>query len=251
MLLVPSKLPNSDYVINPYIGCAFGCKYCYAKFMAKFVSGKHGLPNDVKSLQKTWGTWLVPKINDVNNFNQELKIKLNKIKGKTILLSSVTDPYNPSEAKYKLTRTILKTWIKFNPNAKLEILTRSAMILRDLEILKQIKNFTVGISISVLPKPLFRKLEPKSPDIKTRIKIITLLKDAGINVYAFIAPVWPRQLQDLKSIVNKLKRFNIHIRYIELLNKMERRQYKTDFSNAELLEIKNMAKQLGSFCILH
>ncbi len=88
--LTKSNLPASDYVINPYVGCPHGCKYCYASFMKRFT----GHTED-------WGTFVDIK-------KSEKKITLNKISKKTVFLSSVTDCYNPLEEKYRLTRNILE-----------------------------------------------------------------------------------------------------------------------------------------------
>src|SRR3989344_9317653 len=91
-ILVPSKLPGCDYVINCYTGCRFGCSYCYASFMGRFVDKK----------VSDWGEYVFAKINVPQLLEKELLKLKNKGKGKTILLSSVTDPFQGVEAKYKL-----------------------------------------------------------------------------------------------------------------------------------------------------
>ena len=252
MLLTFSRLPGADFVINPYIGCGFGCKYCYAKFMAKFVAGKHGLSEDKKALQQQWGKWVVPKIKEVKNFENELLKMANKLAGRTILLSSVTDPYQPVEAKYKLTRKILRIWAKVAPkNANLEILTRSALILRDIDLFAKIKNLTIGMSISILPKNKFRKIEPYSPLIDVRIKTLHELKQAGLNVYAFVAPVWPSEVDKLIETLERLRKLGIPVQYIELLNKISRRQFNVDFSEEELETLQKIAGSVEAFLIQH
>ncbi len=243
MLITPSRLPGADFVINPYIGCGFGCKYCYAKFMAKFAAGKYGLTNNAQKLRQSWGNWVIPKINDVKLFAKELNQKYKKLTGKTVLMASVTDPYQPLEAKLKLTRRILEAWHKINPKATLEILTRSSLILRDINILLKIfgnQKLNIGISISVLPQDIFRKIEPKAPLPKVRLKILEKLQEAGLKPYAFIAPVWPGQLKQLKTIIATLQASNIPIRYIELLNKPARRNFNVEFSNQEIVEIRKL-----------
>ena len=96
-VLTKSGLPGVDYVINPYVGCLHGCQYCYADFMRKYT--KHTEP---------WGKFSDIKI----NAPQALAKELHKIKGGTVMLSSVTDPYNPLERKYTLTRKILKVLLE-------------------------------------------------------------------------------------------------------------------------------------------
>src|SRR5699024_2627255 len=128
--LTKSNLPASDYVINPYIGCTHGCKYCYASFMKRFTGHK-----------EDWGDFVDIKLCDK-------KINLNKISKKSVFLSSVTDCYNQLEEKYKLTRHILEQLV--NSDCYLSISTKSKLILRDIDILKQIKNLSVSISINTL-----------------------------------------------------------------------------------------------------
>ena len=115
--LTKSNLPASDYVINPYIGCTHGCKYCYASFMKRFTRHK-----------EEWGDFVDIKLCDK-------KINLNKISKKSVFLSSVTDCYNQLEEKYKLTRHILEQLI--NSDCYLSISTKSKLILRDIDILKK------------------------------------------------------------------------------------------------------------------
>ena len=89
-LLTKSNLPASDYVINPYVGCPHGCKYCYASFMKRFTGHK-----------EEWGTFI-----DVKRCSKSINKK--KLEGKTVFLSSVTDCYNPYEEIYCITQSILK-----------------------------------------------------------------------------------------------------------------------------------------------
>ena len=117
--LTKSNLPASDYVINPYVGCPHGCKYCYASFMKRFTGH-----------QEEWGTFI-----DIKRCDK--KINLNRIKNKTVFLSSVTDCYNEMEEKYELTKQILEQLI--NSECFLSISTKSSLILRDIELLNQIK----------------------------------------------------------------------------------------------------------------
>ena len=128
--LTKSNLPASDYVINPYIGCTHGCKYCYASFMKRFTGHK-----------EEWGTFI-----DIKRCDKKINTK--KLENKTIFLSSVTDCYNQLEEKYKKTRRILKELI--NVNCNLNISTKSKLILRDIDLLKQMKNLMVSMSINTL-----------------------------------------------------------------------------------------------------
>lgn len=113
-LLTSSKIGR--YAINPYIGCPHACKYCYASFMKRFTN--HPEP---------WGEFL-----DVKRCDK--KIDLRKIDGKNVFMSTATDCYNPYEAKYKITRSILEQLV--DSNCYLQISTKNKLILRDLDLLK-------------------------------------------------------------------------------------------------------------------
>ena len=128
-IVTKSNIPGIDYVINPYIGCQHGCIYCYAEFMKRFTDHKG----------ENWGDFL-----DIKNYSIE-KIQPEKYDGKTILLSSVTDPYIPLELKYKKTRMILEHLI--GTKAKISILTKSKFAKRDIDIFKKFDNLEFGICL--------------------------------------------------------------------------------------------------------
>lgn len=202
-IITKSKLPATDYVINNYVGCNHGCIYCYAEFMKRFTNHT-----------EKWGEFL-----DVKKFNEEKFVKyLKKINSdKKILMSSVTDPYNPYEIKYKSTRNILKLFIQANnEHIHLKILTKSLLIFRDIDLLKKIKNITVGISLNTLNDNLRRQIEPCAGSIKSRIEILKKLKGENIPVYLFISPIFP-MLTQLEEIIATCKD-TVDFIYFENLN---------------------------------
>ena len=168
--LTKSNLPASDYVINPYIGCTHGCKYCYASFMKRFTGHT-----------EEWGEFI-----DIKKCNKRIDLK--KINKKNVFLSSVTDPYNQYEQKYKLTRNILEQLI--NSDCNLSISTKSKLILRDLDLLKQIKNLTVSMSINTLDEK-FRSDMDKASTIKERLDTLKVLHKNGIYTILFMSPIFP------------------------------------------------------------
>lgn len=170
-LCTPSKLPASDYVINPYVGCIHRCRYCYACFMGRFTGHT-----------EEWGTYIDPKKYD--------SYKLpNNLEGKTILIGSVTDAYNPAESKYCLMPDILKALSKCP--AHVEILTKSKLILRDIEHIKMIPDIAVGVSLSNLNDQDNREIEPGAASAEERLKTLQVLHEAGIKTYLFVAPFLP------------------------------------------------------------
>lgn len=181
-LCVPSKLPASDYVINPYVGCTHRCTYCYARFMGRFTG--HSEP---------WGTYLEPKHYDSYDLPKN-------IAGKTILIGSVTDAYNPGEKKFNQMPSILSA-LATCP-AHVEILTKSDLILRDINLLKKIPDLSVGISLSNLNDEDNRILESGAPSALRRLEALRELHDNGIATYVFISPYLPG-LSDLGEIASK------------------------------------------------
>lgn len=136
-VLIKSGLPGSDYVINPYNGCLFGCMYCYAAQIARW---KH--PNE------EWGTYLDVKTNAPLLLKEELgkfHQKLGKKNFGSIFFSSVTDPYVSLEAKYKLTRKCLEVLADFDYQGSISIQTKSPLVTKDIAILKRLKNISVGL----------------------------------------------------------------------------------------------------------
>lgn len=181
--LTKSNLPSSDYVINPYIGCTHGCKYCYARFMKRFTGH-----------QEEWGSFL-----DIKKCNK--KIDTNKIIGKSVFLSSVTDCYNSYEEKYGITRNLLEQLV--NVDCELSISTKSKLILRDIDLLKQMKNLKVSISINTLDEKFKNDMDHAS-SIKDRIETLKILHQNGIYTILFMSPIFP-YITDWKQIIEKTK----------------------------------------------
>lgn len=190
-ILTRSKLPDADYVINPYLGCPHGCIYCYAEFMKRF--SQHTEP---------WGSFL-----EVKQFTGKLDLRQVSPKH-TILIGSVTDAYNPFEAKFRVTRTILSGLS--NCVARVEILTKSRLVCRDIELLKMIPNIAVGVSLNTTDDIFRRKIEPFVSPVEDRIETLKILHEAGISTYLFIAPFFP-EITDFQNI---LQRVNGSIDYV-------------------------------------
>ena len=181
--LTKSNLPDSDYVINPYVGCSHGCKYCYASFMKRFTGHK-----------ENWGDFI-----DIKRCNK--KIDLKKIKGKNVFLSSVTDCYNQYEEKYGLTRKILEQLV--NSDCNLSISTKSKLILRDIDLLKKIKKLSVSFSINTLDES-FKNDMDKASSIKERLEALKELHDNGMYTVLFMSPIFP-EITEWKEIIEKSK----------------------------------------------
>lgn len=240
--LTKSNLPASDYVINPYVGCTHGCKYCYASFMKRFTGHN-----------EEWGEFI-----DIKHCDK--KINLKKISKKNVFLSSVTDCYNELEEKNLITRNILEQLV--NSDCYLSISTKSKLILRDIDILKKIKNLTVSMSINTLDEK-FRDDMDNASSIKDRLETLKKLHENGIYTVLFMSPIFP-YITEWKEIIELSKEF-IDEYWFENLNL--RGNYKTyilnyikeNYSNIypKYLEIYNnkdnsywesLAKEINKYC---
>ncbi len=197
--MTKSKL--TDYVINPYTGCTHGCKYCYADFIRRF-----------QNIKEKWGDFVYAKMNCPELLEKELA----KNKPGHIWLASVCDCYMPIEGKFQLTRKILEV-IANSPYKKkftVEILTKSALVKRDLDLLKQL-NAEVGCSINTLDEKAARIIEPFASPPRERINALKEAKKKGITVFGFISPVLPG-ITKLEELFKELS-FCDYV-WIELLN---------------------------------
>lgn len=214
-LVTKSNLPASDYVINPYVGCPHGCRYCYACFMKRFTNHS-----------EAWGSFI-----DIKRCDKPISKK--KLQGKSVFLSSVTDCYNPFEEKYENTRKILEQLISID--CELNISTKSQLILRDIDLLKQCKNLKVSVSVNTLDEQ-FKSDMDRASSIGKRLETIETLHENGIYTVLFMSPIFPG-ITDYKEIIVKTHRF-VDEYWFENLNL--RGSYKQDI----LSYIKNAYPQL-------
>ena len=169
-VMTKSNLPVSDYSVNPYVGCTHACQYCYASFMKRFTN--HPEPWGEFIDVKTW-----PEIEHPE-----------KYAGKEAFLCSVTDPYQPIEAKYKRTRALLEQLQ--GSGVSISIATKSDLVLRDLDLIRTFPNARVSFSVNTLDEA-FRKEMDRAVSIERRLAAMKQLYDAGIQTTCFISPIFP------------------------------------------------------------
>ena len=243
--LTKSNLPDSDYVINPYVGCTHGCKYCYASFMKRFTGHK-----------ENWGEFI-----DIKRCNKPIDLK--KISGKNIFLSSVTDCYNQYEKDFCITRNILEQLVDSDCN--LSISTKSKLILRDIDLLKQMKNLIVCMSINTLNEK-FRSDMYNASTIKERMDTLKELHNNGIYTVLFMSPIFP-YITEWKEIIDQTKDY-VDEYWFENLNlrgnyKKEILDYiRTNYSDlySDYIDIylkknnkywKDLAEEINNYCNLN
>lgn len=181
-IMTKSTLPVGGYSVNPYVGCTHGCKYCYASFMKRFTG--HTEP---------WGTFL-----DVKRWPAIKNPQ--KYKGQRVVIGSVTDGYLPQEAQFGNTRRLLEQ-LK-GSGAEILICTKSDLVVRDIDLLKEMGTVTVSWSINTLDEN-FRADMDNAVSIRRRLEAMQQVYDAGIRTVCFIAPVFPG-ITDFEAIFERV-----------------------------------------------
>ena len=171
---VLSKSQVYDWVVNPYTGCQHACAYCYARFMKRFTG--HGEP---------WGEFVDVKVNAPDLLQREVA---RKRKGR-VWVSGVCDPYQPLEARYRLTRRCLEILIA--DQWPVTVQTRSPLVTRDIDLFRAASDIEAGLSITTADEEVRRLFEPHAPSIGSRIAALGELHTAGISTFAMIAPMLP------------------------------------------------------------
>ena len=182
-IMTKSNLPVGGYSVNPYVGCTHGCKYCYASFMKRFT----GHTED-------WGTFL-----DIKHWPEIKNPK--KYAGQRIVIGSVTDGYLPQEEQFGNTRKLLQQLR--GSGADILICTKSDLVVRDINLLKELGQVTVSWSINTLDEE-FKKDMDNAVSIERRLSAMKQVYDAGIRTVCFVSPVFPG-ITDFEAIFERVK----------------------------------------------
>ena len=184
-----------EYTANLYRGCTHGCVYCYAPSL---------IYDD-----RSWGTFVDAKINAPKVLEKELR----RAEKHMVFLSSASDPYQPVEARYRLTRQVLEVLVKHE--FPVLILTRSSLVLRDLDLLKRLPWVRVGFSIYTVHDSQY---EPGVPPLTTRIRALRRLSNEGITTWVSMAPIIPQLvLTDIERLFSRLEESRVSTVVIGLL----------------------------------
>lgn len=177
-------IPGADYCVNPYLGCTHNCLYCYASFMLKY-----------SGIREPWGTFVEAKINLPDVLKRQAR------KPGTVLLGTVCDPYQPAEREFQLSRQALS--ILGERGYSVEVMTKSDLVLRDIDLLSRFPGFSVELTITTLDEKAARAFEPGAPAPKPRLQAVRQLVRAGVQTTVFIGPLLPgisdspEQIQEL------------------------------------------------------
>jgi DNA repair photolyase len=167
-----SRLPDLDYALNPYTGCRHGCLYCY-------------VPAVMQLDRDRWGTWVQAKTNIPSVLERELRRKARGVVG----IATVTDAYQPAEETYRLTRRCLEALA--TRDWPVDVLTKSTLVTRDIDLLRRFSGAKVGLTIPALDDRLRRVLEPRASSIENRFAAVRTCADADIPTYVFCGPLYP------------------------------------------------------------
>ncbi len=195
-ILTPTSgfMSRYKFTLNPYVGCSFGCEYCYARFFAP--SERH---------RETWGRWVTVKKNAVNLINEACRSEALK-SDDTVYMSSVTDPYQPIEKQIRLTRAVLESVLDAGVQPRLTIQTRSQLVTRDVDVFQRFERIRVNVTVTTDSDEVRRRYEPHCPSIAARFKALKALSAAGVRGGVSISPMLP--IDDVESFGERLADLN-------------------------------------------
>ena len=186
------------WTINPYRGCEFACKYCYARYTHEFMEMRDGMEFEQKIFVKQHAADL-------------LRQELHHVKrGEEIALGTATDPYQPAERRFEITRGILEELARHR-GLEIGIVTKSNLVTRDIDVFKEVarqNRLFVNITVTTVKVALARILEPRAPRPDLRLDAVQQLNAAGVNAGVICAPVLPEitdSPKDLEALVKATK----------------------------------------------
>lgn len=175
-----------DYCVNPYTGCQVGCAYCYASLFIPRYSGH----------SESWGTFVDVKTNAPELLRRQLK----RAKRGTVWLSSVCDPYQPLEAKQRLTRRCLEALVE--SGFPVNIQSKSVLLMRDADLLARVEDLEVGFTIATDDERTARLCEPFASTPAERAKALRALREKGVWTFAFVGPLLPLNPAKLTALLD-------------------------------------------------
>lgn len=182
--LTESRLYDLDYALNPYRGCAHGCLYCYAP--------------DIINVGEDWGSWVEAR----TNISRLLKKEISAIGGSKIGLATVTDPYQPAEERFELTRACIE--VIAQSEAALMLMTKSPLARRDFDVLKKVKKLEFCVTVTTLDEEIAKILEPGATAPAERLKLLTDASLEGFKTCAMVSPLLVSRNEAESSLVEMI-----------------------------------------------
>jgi DNA repair photolyase len=213
----------TELTANFYKGCSHGCVYCY-------------VPSLIHD-ERDWGGFVDVKLNAPEVLERETR----RMDPTPVFLSSATDPYQPVEARYRITRRCLEVLQK--RGFPVTILTRSPLVLRDIDLLKRFEWLRVGFSISTVPD---RRFEPGVAPLERRVECLRRLHSEGIRTWVSLAPIIPGQmLLDMERLVPELRRAGVSVVFPGLLRFQTYQESRQNFERATGLQADGVMRDEG------
>jgi DNA repair photolyase len=217
----PEATGMDFWSINPYIGCALGCTYCYARYAHGYAFDRAVTANpdhrEVKADALSLPPWLAFERRILVKENAHLVLQktlrtgsdrhLALIAGEVITIGTATDPYQPAERRFRITRQLLQV-IAEHPGLDVRIITKSPLVTRDAEIMRRINrvsNIRIHMSLITTDRDLARRIEPRAPTPDARLRAIRRLRESGIDVGVNVMPILPG-ITDKPAMLDELVR---------------------------------------------
>ena len=219
----PETTGMGFWSINPYTGCAFGCAYCYARYAHRYFversAAAGALASDAREAIERLPPWLAferrifVKHNAAESLRRELVhggARYRALFGdESIVIGTATDPYQPAERRYRITRGVLEVLAE-HAGLGITIITKSPLITRDIDVLSRImqrSTLSIHLSLITVDRELARRLEPRAPTPESRIRALARLREAGIDAGINCMPVLPGITDDpfmLEDLVRRV-----------------------------------------------
>ncbi len=191
MVNSPEATKMSFWSLNPYIGCEFGCAYCYARDTHRWTAERHQMAPEGSEPREAFERQIFVKENAAEVLQRTLEPA--KVGNRTIVIGTATDPYQPAERRFGVTRSVLEALLGFR-GLTLGITTKSPLVARDVDLLSALATrhrISVSLSIISTDPAIIRRFEPKTPLPHARLRAVRVLAEAGVNVGLLIAPIIP------------------------------------------------------------
>lgn len=203
----PETTGMGFWSVNPYTGCAFGCAYCYARYAHRYVMERAAVDDRLAGAAEREAGHIPPWL----AFERHIFVKRNAasalaralrhgserhvalVRGDAIVIGTATDPYQPAERRFRITRAVLEVLAE-HPGLRVVIITKSPLVTRDIDVLARLArhaSLTVHVSLITTDRMLARRLEPRAPTPEARLRAVRRLARAGIDVGVNCMPVLP------------------------------------------------------------
>lgn len=219
VLNAPAATGMDFWSINPYVGCAFGCAYCYARYANRYTmerlaesEGNAVTASDEAESMPPWLAFerrILVKREAPNVLRRQLasRTRMDDLQQQGVVIGTATDPYQPAERRFRLTRGVLEV-LAAQAKLHVTIITKSPLVTRDVDLLERIaerSSLSVHVSLITVDRELARRLEPRAPTPEARLRAITRLRAHHIDVAVNVMPVLPG-ITDAPAMIEALVR---------------------------------------------